>query len=77
VAEANRKKQGDLGASEAQEKMDAIQEKGYFGRVPDPTPNEHYTVGGVIKGKPTPETDKEQYAKARDAVGHDPFPGSS
>jgi hypothetical protein len=32
---------------------------GFFGVEVDPTPNEHYTVAGVLAGKPTPETDAE------------------
>ncbi len=31
---------------------------GYIGEVPDPTPNENYTVAGVLAGKPTPETER-------------------
>ena len=29
---------------------------GYRGKQRDETPNEHYTVAGVLAGKPTPET---------------------
>ena len=32
------------------------QEKGYAGFKPDPTPNENYTIAGVTRGAPTPET---------------------
>lgn len=31
-------------------------EQGYIGTVPDPTPNLHYTMPGVLAGLPTPET---------------------
>ncbi|HLA96318.1 MAG TPA: hypothetical protein VK612_11405 [Pyrinomonadaceae bacterium] len=31
-------------------------EKGFFGVEVDQTPNENYTVSGVTKGLPTPET---------------------
>lgn len=31
-------------------------EVGYFGRALDRTPNEHYTVAGVLADKPVPET---------------------
>lgn len=41
---------------------------GYFGVQVDPTPNENYTVAGVISGKPTPETDPEHAAKVRAQV---------
>ena len=49
--------------AEVQANMDAEQDKGYYGTVPDPTPNENYTVRGVAAGLPTPETDPEQAAK--------------
>jgi hypothetical protein len=52
-----------LGAGEVQAKMDEEQEKGYRGTKGDPTPNENYTVAGVTKGLPTPETDPAQAAK--------------
>jgi hypothetical protein len=52
----------DAGQAEVQEKFDAIEEQGYVGTVPDETPNEHYTVAGVLKGLPTPETTKERPA---------------
>jgi hypothetical protein len=38
---------------------------GYFGIKVDPTPNEHYSVDGVINGKPTPETDPDHAEKVR------------
>lgn len=53
------KKDDDLGAAEVQKKVDAAEDKGYFGEVPDPTPSDHYTVSGVTSGKPTPETDPD------------------
>jgi hypothetical protein len=34
---------------------EAVQQAGFCGRVPDPTPNAHYTVAG--NDLPTPETD--------------------
>ena len=43
--------------------MDEETDKGYAGVSSDPTPNEHYTIAGVIAGKPTPETDPDQAAK--------------
>jgi hypothetical protein len=52
-----------LGADEVQAKMDEEQEKGYRGTKGDPTPNENYTVAGVTKNLPTPETDPAQAAK--------------
>ena len=43
------------------EKLEQEQAQGYRGTVPDPTPNENYTVSGVTSGKPTPETDREAH----------------
>lgn len=48
----------DAGQAEVQKKFDEAQDKGYFGEVPDPTPNENYTLSGVASGKPTPETER-------------------
>lgn len=45
-----------VGADQIQEAFDEATEKGYFGEVPDETPNENYTLKGVSEGKPTPET---------------------
>lgn len=45
----------DAGAAEVQAKFDEAAEKGYFGETPDDTPNENYTLAGVIADKPTPE----------------------
>jgi hypothetical protein len=50
------KKSDDLGSSEVQKKVDTETEQGFSGTVPDQTPNQNYTVGGVLKDKPTPET---------------------
>lgn len=33
--------------------------EGLIGYKIDPTPNENYTLAGVVEGLPTPETDKE------------------
>lgn len=43
------------GEDQVQEKVDAETEAGLRGHKVDPTPNAHYTVAGVIAGKPTPE----------------------
>jgi len=53
-------KKDDLGAKEVQEKVDEETDQGFTGTVPDPTPNENYTVAGVTAGKPTPETPKSE-----------------
>jgi len=48
----------DAGQAEVQARFSDAAEKGYFGSVPDKTPNEHYTLAGVTSGKPTPENGK-------------------
>lgn len=35
------------------------EDKGYWGVQVDKTPNENYTVAGVLAGKPTPETESK------------------
>lgn len=50
------KKDDDLGSREVQKKVDKEVDQGFSGSVTDRTPNENYTVGGVTKDKPTPET---------------------
>lgn len=49
----------DAAQKEVQKAVDEAEEKGYLGVEVDPTPDEHYTVAGVLAGKPTPETDPE------------------
>lgn len=51
------------------DKVEKDIEQGYHGTVPDPTPNENYSVAGVTAGKPTPETDEELRQKARSNAG--------
>lgn len=48
----------DAGQAEVQAKFDEANEQGYFGEVPDETPNENYTLKGVTSGKPTPENQR-------------------
>lgn len=48
----------DAGQAEVQAKFDEAEAKGYFGETPDSTPNENYTLAGVIAGKPTPENQR-------------------
>lgn len=57
----------DVGQAEVQALADEADAKGYLGHTTDPTPNEHYTVSGVIAGLPTPETDEQA---ATDALLH-------
>lgn len=60
---------GDDVAKEVQRATDEAQAQGFYGVETDPTPNEHYTVAGVVEGKPTPETDDEAASEARKASG--------
>lgn len=55
---------GDGGAAEVDKQVNEDAEKGYHGVRTDPTPLEHYTVPGVVAGKPTPETDAKAAADA-------------
>ncbi|CAM5681475.1 MULTISPECIES: hypothetical protein [Streptomyces] len=58
----------DPAAREVQHATDKAQQRGFYGVETDPTPNEHYTVAGVIQGRPTPETDPEAAEAARRAA---------
>lgn len=53
-----KKNADDAGQDEVQRKFDEAAEKGYFGKSPDSTPRENYTLQGVTSGKPTPETER-------------------
>lgn len=44
---------------EVQAKVGAATDQGFSGVEVDSTPNENYTVAGVLAGKPTPETTRE------------------
>lgn len=57
-AESTDKTTDDAGEAEVQQKFDRINAQGYDGNVPDPTPNEAYTVAGVTSNAPTPATDE-------------------
>jgi hypothetical protein len=48
----------DVGQAEVAEAFDEAAEKGYFGETPDDTPNENYTLKGVVADKPTPENQR-------------------
>lgn len=58
----------DNAAEQVQEAVDVETDQGFRGLEVDPTPNENYTVKGVLAGKPTPETDEKQAAKASEAA---------
>jgi len=59
------KKTEDVGQAEVQQKKDAEEDRGLHGVKVDPTPDHHYTVDGVLAGKPTPETDPAHAADVR------------
>lgn len=63
----------DAGQRQVQERFTAEQEQGFVGIEIDPTPNVNYTVQGVSKGAPTPETDPRQAQK----VGSTRFRGGT
>jgi hypothetical protein len=67
------RKSGTESANEqVQATVDAENEQGFIGTKADPTPNEHYTVAGVLAGKPTPETDPKAAAEAAQATSRAP-----
>lgn len=47
------------GGDEVTEKVNADQEKGYHGHVPDDTPNSAYTFHGVASGESRPDAQDE------------------
>ena len=57
----------EVQAENVKQLFDEADEKGYFGLVTDPTPNENYTLRGVASGAPTPETDEDLAEEARKA----------
>jgi len=59
----------DLGLDQVQETIDAENEQGFRGVETDSTPNENYSLQGVGKGLPTPETDAAQATKVRQETG--------
>lgn len=63
----------DAGVEEVQDKVDEASERGYIGFVPDPTPNENYTLSGVNQDMPTPETDPDLAQQAHEMTTPRPF----
>lgn len=66
MAEPEKKevKQAEAANDKAQAAADVETDQGYRGDKADPTPNEHYTVAGVVAKLPTPETDPKAAAEA-------------
>lgn len=59
----------DLGLDQVQETIDQENEQGFRGVETDSTPNENYSLQGVGKNLPTPETDATQAQKVRVETG--------
>lgn len=55
----------DEARAEVQAVVDEAEDRGFLGVSVDPTPKSHYTVAGVIEGKPTPETDADHAREVR------------
>lgn len=51
--------------TETKKKEPTPEELGFEGVQADETPNENYTVAGVVAGKPVPETQAELRRKGR------------
>jgi len=58
------KKDTDPVNAQVEKNMKPETDNGFRGVEVDLTPNENYTVAGVLAGKPTPETDAKAAAKA-------------
>jgi len=59
----------DAGQDQVQEAVDEETDQGFRGTKVDPTPDSAYSVAGVNKGAPTPETDDAAAKKADEAAG--------
>ena len=70
VGAANAPTTKDVGQAEVKEAVDEATAKGYYGTVPDETPNSHYTVAGVTSGKPTPENTRTGLRAAQTHADH-------
>lgn len=67
-AKADAEKADAATAAEVQKAAAVELEQGFRGIEVDPTPNENYTLAGVVAGAPTPETDAEARKAAREAA---------
>lgn len=61
----------DAAQKEVQKAVDKAEERGLLGVEVDPTPNENYTVAGVLAGAPTPETDPDHARQVRQQLDDD------
>lgn len=68
---ADNKNDADKGVKDAAEQVKTVAdqeaEQGFRGVEVDGTPNENYTVAGVIAGKPVPEAAADPVAARREA----------
>lgn len=55
MADKSEAKSAEKVNAEVQSRVDKESEQGFRGVEVDQTPNEHYSVAGVLAGKPTPE----------------------
>jgi hypothetical protein len=58
----------DAASEQVQQAVDAETERGLRGEEVDSTPNEHYTVAGVLADKPVPETAEDPAEARREAA---------
>lgn len=65
MAERKAQPPQDAAQKEVQKAVDKAEERGLLGVEVDPTPNENYTVAGVLAGAPTPETDPDHAREVR------------
>lgn len=68
MAEQKQQKREQDADPQVQKAMDVETDQGFRGTEVDPTPNENYTVAGVLAGKPTPESDPKAAEKAHGAT---------
>jgi hypothetical protein len=61
----------DAAQKEVQKAVDKAEERGYLGVEVDPTPDSHYSVAGVLAGKPTPETDPDHAREVQQKLADD------
>jgi hypothetical protein len=69
--EKDPEKAADKAAEQVQERVDQAVDQGFTGTETDTTPNENYTVEGVVAGKPVPEAAADPVAARREASSSD------
>jgi hypothetical protein len=71
VSKDNAPKDVAEAADEVQKVVDQETEQGFRGVEVDMTPNENYTVEGVLAGKDVPEAHADKVAASREATNPD------